>query len=148
MARKKLSRNSPCPCGTGKKYKHCCYRKGFDWEEDDAGTVRENLCNGGPAGRRNGSVGRRTATEQSRADCALNPLKPAPDPPEDSVATGTVGLANGGGNAAGDGPLEELPHGAGGHHSTSAPGWLCRWSMLRGRAAAVPICSARCPLLA
>ena len=25
MPRKKLSRNDPCPCGSGKKYKHCCY---------------------------------------------------------------------------------------------------------------------------
>ena len=28
MARKKLSRNAACPCGSGKKYKHCCYGKG------------------------------------------------------------------------------------------------------------------------
>lgn len=28
MPRKKLSRNAPCPCGSGKKYKHCCYRDG------------------------------------------------------------------------------------------------------------------------
>jgi hypothetical protein len=28
MARKKLSRNALCPCGGGKKYKHCCYSKG------------------------------------------------------------------------------------------------------------------------
>jgi hypothetical protein len=28
MAGKKISRNAPCPCGSGKKYKHCCYRKG------------------------------------------------------------------------------------------------------------------------
>lgn len=21
----KISRNGPCPCGSGKKYKHCCY---------------------------------------------------------------------------------------------------------------------------
>ena len=21
---KKISRNAPCPCGSGKKYKHCC----------------------------------------------------------------------------------------------------------------------------
>ena len=21
----KVSRNDPCPCGSGKKYKHCCY---------------------------------------------------------------------------------------------------------------------------
>jgi hypothetical protein len=27
MARKKLSRNAPCPCGSGKKYKQCCYNK-------------------------------------------------------------------------------------------------------------------------
>ncbi|MBN2532015.1 MAG: zinc-dependent peptidase [Spirochaetales bacterium] len=25
--RKKLSRNAPCPCGSGKKYKHCCLKK-------------------------------------------------------------------------------------------------------------------------
>src|SRR5262249_34582117 len=34
MPRKKLSRNAPCPCGSGKKYKHCCYGKGV---EDDLG---------------------------------------------------------------------------------------------------------------
>jgi uncharacterized protein YecA (UPF0149 family) len=22
----KISRNAPCPCGSGKKYKHCCGR--------------------------------------------------------------------------------------------------------------------------
>jgi SEC-C motif len=27
MPRKRLSRNAPCPCGSGKKYKHCCYPK-------------------------------------------------------------------------------------------------------------------------
>ena len=26
MSRKKVSRNDPCPCGSGKKYKHCCCR--------------------------------------------------------------------------------------------------------------------------
>jgi hypothetical protein len=26
MSRKKVSRNDPCSCGSGKKYKHCCYR--------------------------------------------------------------------------------------------------------------------------
>jgi hypothetical protein len=34
MSRKKLSRNAPCPCGSGKKYKHCCYGKDI---EDDLG---------------------------------------------------------------------------------------------------------------
>jgi hypothetical protein len=38
---KKLSRNAPCPCGSGKKYKHCCIRKDFDWVEmDDGGIAR------------------------------------------------------------------------------------------------------------
>jgi hypothetical protein len=34
VPRKKLSRNAPCPCGSGKKYKHCCYGEGG---EDDLG---------------------------------------------------------------------------------------------------------------
>ncbi|MBN2463987.1 MAG: SEC-C domain-containing protein, partial [Dehalococcoidia bacterium] len=25
-AGKKVGRNDPCPCGSGKKYKHCCGR--------------------------------------------------------------------------------------------------------------------------
>jgi hypothetical protein len=29
MARKH-SRNAPCPCGSGKKYKNCCWDKGID----------------------------------------------------------------------------------------------------------------------
>src|SRR5262245_22025280 len=28
VSHQKLSRNAPCPCGSGKKYKHCCYGKG------------------------------------------------------------------------------------------------------------------------
>ena len=27
MSRNRISRNAPCPCGSGKKYKHCCYRR-------------------------------------------------------------------------------------------------------------------------
>src|SRR4051794_15264141 len=27
MDRDRVSRNDPCPCGSGKKYKHCCLRK-------------------------------------------------------------------------------------------------------------------------
>jgi hypothetical protein len=43
MAHKKISRNAPCPCGSGKKYKHCCYKKGFDWEEDEHGTIFKSV---------------------------------------------------------------------------------------------------------
>ena len=27
MHKKRVGRNEPCPCGSGKKYKKCCYRK-------------------------------------------------------------------------------------------------------------------------
>lgn len=43
MSRKRISRNAPCPCGSGKKYKHCCYKKGFDWEEDELGTIHKSI---------------------------------------------------------------------------------------------------------
>jgi hypothetical protein len=43
MSRKKVSRNAPCPCGSGKKYKHCCYGKGFEYEEDEAGSVYKSI---------------------------------------------------------------------------------------------------------
>ena len=39
MARKKVSRNASCPCGSGTKYKKCCWGKGFDWEEDESGNL-------------------------------------------------------------------------------------------------------------
>jgi hypothetical protein len=40
---KQFSRNSPCPCGSGKKYKQCCFKKGIEYTEDDAGTVRQSV---------------------------------------------------------------------------------------------------------
>ncbi|MBL9080895.1 MAG: SEC-C domain-containing protein [Planctomycetales bacterium] len=40
---KKLSRNAPCPCGSGKKYKHCCIDKDFDWMEDDDGLISRRV---------------------------------------------------------------------------------------------------------
>lgn len=43
MSSKKISRNAPCPCGSGKKYKHCCYDKGFDFVEDDQGNVLRSV---------------------------------------------------------------------------------------------------------
>jgi hypothetical protein len=30
----KTGRNDPCPCGSGKKYKHCCYAKDSVKHED------------------------------------------------------------------------------------------------------------------
>src|SRR5262245_66672805 len=39
MPHKKLPRNAPCPCGSGKVYGACCWDKGFEWVEDEAGTA-------------------------------------------------------------------------------------------------------------
>ncbi len=30
MKKNKIGRNEPCPCGSGKKYKKCCYQQGGD----------------------------------------------------------------------------------------------------------------------
>src|SRR5205823_1986692 len=43
MSRKRISRNAPCPCGSGKKYKHCCYGKGFEYAEDEEGSVYKSV---------------------------------------------------------------------------------------------------------
>ena len=32
MAGNKISRNDPCPCGSGKKFKNCCISKDIDWD--------------------------------------------------------------------------------------------------------------------
>jgi hypothetical protein len=39
MSRKRVFRNAPGPCDSGKKYKICCYGKGFAYLKDDDGTV-------------------------------------------------------------------------------------------------------------
>ena len=41
MSDKRISRNDPCPCGSGKKYKKCCYHKdrGSSETEFPIGTV-------------------------------------------------------------------------------------------------------------
>ena len=43
MARRKLKGDALCPCGSGKKYKNCCYDKGFQWVEDDDGTIYRSV---------------------------------------------------------------------------------------------------------
>ena len=43
MSNKRISRNAPCPCGSGKKYKNCCYGKEFDWVEDKDGTIGKSI---------------------------------------------------------------------------------------------------------
>ncbi len=43
MSKNMIPRNAPCPCGSGKKYKNCCYGKGFEWVEDEDGTVGKSI---------------------------------------------------------------------------------------------------------
>ena len=37
MARKKILRNGTCPCGSDKKYKHCCLKEGIRWVVNEKG---------------------------------------------------------------------------------------------------------------
>ncbi len=41
--RKKLSRNAPCPCDSGKKYGRCCYNKDFEYLVDEDGTIFKSI---------------------------------------------------------------------------------------------------------
>lgn len=43
----KVGRNDPCPCGSGKKYKHCCYAKDSVKHEPDP--EQEELAQAGDA---------------------------------------------------------------------------------------------------
>jgi hypothetical protein len=43
MPRKKLPRNAPCPCGSGKKYGRCCHDKGFEYLVDEDGTIFKSI---------------------------------------------------------------------------------------------------------
>ena len=43
MKLKPLSPNAKCPCGTGRKYKACCFNKGFHFLVDDAGNVTRDV---------------------------------------------------------------------------------------------------------
>jgi hypothetical protein len=40
---KEYPRNQACPCGSGKKYKVCCARKGFSFTVDEQGTVSRSV---------------------------------------------------------------------------------------------------------
>ncbi len=43
MARKRVPRNAPCPCGSGKKYKQCCSKNGFEYLLDEDGNVFKSI---------------------------------------------------------------------------------------------------------
>lgn len=39
MGRTPFPKYEPCPCGSGQKYKFCCFTKGFHYYADDSGEV-------------------------------------------------------------------------------------------------------------
>jgi hypothetical protein len=43
MTHKRLPRNAPCPCGSGKKYKQCCWKKGFEYLVDEDGNAFKSI---------------------------------------------------------------------------------------------------------
>ena len=43
MPHRKFPRTAPCPCGSGKKYRDCCYDKGFEYLVDEDGTILKSL---------------------------------------------------------------------------------------------------------
>ena len=43
MPKKRIPRNAPCPCGSGKKFKNCCYEKGFHWVQDEDRTNGKSI---------------------------------------------------------------------------------------------------------
>ncbi|MBI5545414.1 MAG: SEC-C domain-containing protein [Deltaproteobacteria bacterium] len=43
MKRKPLSPNAKCPCGTGRKYKSCCFGKGFHFLVDEDGNISRDV---------------------------------------------------------------------------------------------------------
>ena len=43
MPHKRFPRNGRCPCGSRKKYRDCCYDKGFEYLVDEDGTILKSL---------------------------------------------------------------------------------------------------------
>ncbi len=73
MAHRKVSRNAPCPCGSGKKYKQCCIRKNFEWLEDDDGNIFKSM----PISDEMSDL----LDEQRQAFIAKHGREPGPDDP-------------------------------------------------------------------
>ena len=57
----KVGRNAPCPCGSGKKYKHCCLKK----EQESRARVRE-MTGGMPMANRFFGYDREARTPEER----------------------------------------------------------------------------------
>ena len=43
MTRRRYGRNHPCPCGSGRKYKQCCWGRGFTWTVDAQGHLTREV---------------------------------------------------------------------------------------------------------
>jgi hypothetical protein len=41
--KRKVGKDEPCPCGSGKQYGDCCYDKGFEYLVDEDGTIFKSI---------------------------------------------------------------------------------------------------------
>jgi hypothetical protein len=61
-------RNDPCPCGSGKKYKHCCLRKDEDAARKARSDAAEKLAAEKPAEEQAAAVPAEGSTDKPAAD--------------------------------------------------------------------------------
>ncbi len=43
MTDQPIGKNTKCPCGSGRKYKHCCMNLGREYSEDESGTIHRRI---------------------------------------------------------------------------------------------------------
>jgi hypothetical protein len=88
MPHKKLSRNALCPCGSGRKYGACCWDKGFEWVEDEAGTVFRSTPMTPEVREALGQLRQALGARHGQAPGPDDPLFPDMSPPEHLVGRG------------------------------------------------------------
>ena len=90
MSGKKVSRNAPCPCGSGKKFKHCCIHKNIDWQSRQT-TAARRMLPGTPRPRPSGPHGFSALDPYSTIDARLKEIaRTAPQPGEWTKLVGSL----------------------------------------------------------
>jgi hypothetical protein len=84
MNKKGTSRNVPCPCGSGKKYKHCCYKINFKiipavkkdatFSLDNGTTITRSVISSDSIPTHNQYGLRPNITKEQMMDCCLDKI--------------------------------------------------------------------------
>jgi len=84
MKRKETSRNAPCPCGSGKKYKYCCYKtdlkiipavkKDATFSLDNDTTITRSVISPDSIPTHNHNGLRSNITKEQMMDCCLDEI--------------------------------------------------------------------------